>query len=100
MPTTLVLRLVKGSKLTKLEADTNFTNLRDTADGAVQSVVAGTNVTVDNTDPLNPVVNASGSALTAAAIAAALGLDSITTVGDTITLTKSGKVFIIELETP
>jgi hypothetical protein len=30
------------------------------ADSAVQSVVAGTNVTVDNTDPLNPIVNASG----------------------------------------
>ena len=30
------------------------------ADSAVQSVVAGTNVTVDNTDPQNPVVSASG----------------------------------------
>lgn len=30
------------------------------ADTAVQSVVAGTNVTVDDTDPLNPIVNASG----------------------------------------
>lgn len=30
-----------------------------TADSAIQSVVAGTNVTVDNTDPLNPVVSAS-----------------------------------------
>ena len=28
--------------------------------GGVQSVVAGTNVTVDNTDPLNPIVSASG----------------------------------------
>jgi Cu/Ag efflux protein CusF len=31
------------------------------ADSAIQSVVAGTNVTVDDTDPLNPVVSASGS---------------------------------------
>lgn len=30
------------------------------ADTAVQSVVAGSNVTVDNTDPRNPVVSASG----------------------------------------
>lgn len=30
------------------------------ADSAVQSVVAGSNVTVDNTDPRNPVVSASG----------------------------------------
>jgi hypothetical protein len=28
--------------------------------GGVQSVVAGTNVTVDNTDPANPIVSASG----------------------------------------
>jgi len=28
--------------------------------GAIQSIVAGTNVTVDNTDPLNPIVSASG----------------------------------------
>lgn len=28
--------------------------------GGIQSVVAGTNVTVDNTDPLNPVVSATG----------------------------------------
>ncbi len=31
-----------------------------TADSAVQSVVAGTNVTVDNTDPQNPVISATG----------------------------------------
>lgn len=30
------------------------------ADSAVQSIVAGTNVTVDNTDPQNPIVSASG----------------------------------------
>lgn len=34
------------------------------ADSAVQSVVAGTNVTVDNTDPQNPVVSASGGGAT------------------------------------
>lgn len=31
------------------------------ADSAVQSVVAGTNVSVDNTDPQNPIVSATGS---------------------------------------
>lgn len=30
------------------------------ATGVLESVVAGTNVTVDNTDPVNPVINASG----------------------------------------
>ena len=33
----------------------------DVSGGGVQSVVAGTNVTVDNTDPNNPIVNASSS---------------------------------------
>ena len=31
------------------------------ADSALQSVVAGTGVTIDNTDPQNPVINSSGS---------------------------------------
>jgi hypothetical protein len=33
------------------------------ADGVVQSVVAGTNVTVDATDPANPIVSASGGSI-------------------------------------
>jgi len=32
------------------------------ADGVVQTVVGGTNVTVDSSDPANPIVNASGGA--------------------------------------
>lgn len=32
----------------------------DLADSAVQSVVAGTNITIDNTDPQNPIISASG----------------------------------------
>lgn len=32
----------------------------DGADGVVQTIVAGTNVTIDSTDPANPIVNASG----------------------------------------
>ena len=34
--------------------------LKNTAVGGIQSIVAGTNVTIDNTDPLNPVVNSTG----------------------------------------
>jgi hypothetical protein len=30
--------------------------------GGIQSIVAGTNIAVDNTDPLNPIVSATGSA--------------------------------------
>lgn len=39
------------------KTNANFTELYD---GKIDSVVAGTNVTVDNTDPLNPIVNATG----------------------------------------
>lgn len=35
----------------------------DKADSAVQSIVAGTNVTIDNTDPQNPVINATAGAV-------------------------------------
>ncbi len=33
---------------------------QDGADGVVQSIVAGTNITVDNTDPQRPIINATG----------------------------------------
>lgn len=48
---------------TTVEANNNFIDCRDwlTLEGTgVQSVVAGTNVTVDNTDPQNPIVSATG----------------------------------------
>ena len=38
----------------------NFTGTVTGIDTGVQSVVAGTNVTVDNTDPANPIVSAAG----------------------------------------
>lgn len=46
----------------------------DKADTAVQTVVAGTNVTVDSTDPLNPIVSA---ALPAGAVASVTAGDGI-----------------------
>lgn len=42
--------------------------------GGVSSVVAGTNVTVDNTDPANPIVSATGEA---AGLVAGTGLNSM-----------------------
>jgi|GWRWMinimDraft_5_1066013.scaffolds.fasta_scaffold01192_2 hypothetical protein len=39
------------------KSNSNFTELYDEK---LTSVVAGTNVTIDNTDPLNPIINASG----------------------------------------
>lgn len=38
------------------------------ADGVVQSIVAGTNITVDSTDPANPIVSASGGGGTGATV--------------------------------
>lgn len=41
--------------------DVNIINLEVNESGSgIQSIVAGTNVTVDDTDPLNPIVSASG----------------------------------------
>ena len=36
------------------------TGLQTALDGKLNSVVAGTNVTIDNTDPRNPIINATG----------------------------------------
>ena len=44
-------------------------------DAGIQSVVAGTNVTVDNTDPLNPIVSATGGG--AAGLVSGTGSDSM-----------------------
>ena len=38
-----------------------YCKVKNTAIGGIQSIVAGTNVTIDNTDPLNPVVSSTGS---------------------------------------
>jgi hypothetical protein len=43
-----------------LLGDGSTTSLAAIGDGGIQSIVAGTNVTVDNTDPQNPVVSSSG----------------------------------------
>jgi len=48
----------------------------DGTDGVVQSVVAGTNVTVDNTDPANPIVNSSATLSLPAAVEEVEGADS------------------------
>jgi hypothetical protein len=40
------------------------TNGLDGADGVVQAIVAGTNITVDATDPANPIISSSGGSYT------------------------------------
>jgi hypothetical protein len=57
------------------KTNANFTELYD---GKIDSVVAGTNVTVDNTDPLNPIVSATGGG-------GSQNLQQVTDVGDTTT---------------
>lgn len=58
--TTVAARQAVGADGTSLVADNaQTTGLK--YENRVKSVVAGSNVTVDNTDPLNPVVAASGS---------------------------------------
>lgn len=61
----------------------------------VQSVVAGTNVTVDNTDPANPIVSATGGG-GAAGLVAGTGTDSMKSSDDltTIPSTASGNTSI------
>jgi hypothetical protein len=51
-----------GTDSASFTGDLDLTNATVTGlpDAGVQSVVAGTNVTVDNTDPANPIVNAIG----------------------------------------
>lgn len=53
----------QDNRITIVEGDiTNINNELDDIKNTphIESVVAGTNVTVDNTDPLNPIVSASG----------------------------------------
>ncbi len=55
---------LKNGQTTINYTESRFENLRDylnREDSGVQSVVAGTNVTVNNTDPLNPIVSATGA---------------------------------------
>jgi len=56
----------------------------DGTDGVVQSIVAGTGVTVDNTDPANPIVNAAGGA--AGLISGGTGLGSMKNADDLVAI--------------
>lgn len=56
------------------KTNANFTELYD---GKIDSVVAGTNVTIDNTDPLNPIVSATGGG-------GSQNLQQVTDIGNTV----------------
>lgn len=64
--TPIVLEKTNGAYTLSLDANSLSSTFATAAQGAladsaVQSVIAGSNVTVDNTDPRNPVVSASAS---------------------------------------
>lgn len=86
MPTTIVLRSVKGSKLTKDEVDTNFTNLKTTADAAATATA------------LTAEAAARAAGDTKASILAALGIDAFDVTADDVTITKGGKSITLPLE--
>lgn len=69
---------VEADELATVATTGNYDDLINTPSPGIQSVVAGTNVTVDNTDPLNPIVNASGGG-------GGGGLESVV-AGDNITV--------------
>jgi hypothetical protein len=64
------------------------------ASGSVRSVVAGTNVSVDDTDPQNPVVSSTGSG---GGYASLTGPGETTTPGD---LTQAGNLIIGSVASP
>lgn len=55
----LIEDIVKG-EIKKIPKPMVYMGARGSTSSGVQSVVAGTNVTVDNTDPANPIVSATG----------------------------------------
>jgi hypothetical protein len=59
IPVTGVQSVVAGTNVTVNNVDPLNPIVNSLPDG-VQSIVAGTNVTVNNTDPANPIVNATG----------------------------------------
>lgn len=70
----------QAGKFPKVKATEDGLEFADVATGGVQSVVAGTNVTVDDTDPANPIVSATGGlngTLTATRIPHATGTNTL-----------------------
>lgn len=72
LPTVFIETVVAGTDITVDATDPNNPIISSTATGGqVDTIVAGTNVTIDATDPVNPIVNATGG-----------GASPLTTKGD------------------
>ena len=72
------------------KSNSNFTELYDEK---LTSIVAGTNVTIDDTDPLNPIINASGGGGGSQTLAQTLVLGN-TTEGEDISISNGDKVLL------
>lgn len=64
----------KGTMLYREWPDVIISDAATSGTPGIQSIVAGTNVTVDDTDPLNPVVSATGGGGTVETIVAGAGI--------------------------
>jgi hypothetical protein len=62
MSTTIDINVTPTIQEVTINTVDNITviNVNTVSGGGIQSIVAGTNVTVDNTDPLNPIINSTG----------------------------------------
>lgn len=58
----VVINVTKVEEVVTINATPNVTQIlvNTNSGGGIQSVVAGTNITIDDTDPLNPIISASG----------------------------------------
>lgn len=86
----------KGTNLYREWPDVIISDSATSGTPGIQSVVAGTNVTVDDTDPLNPVVSATGGGSdrrTVTAVASSSGIVTLDySLGDYFTLELSEDV--------
>lgn len=69
------------------KTEANFTELYE---GKLESIQAGTNVTIDDADPLNPIVNASGGGGTVDSVVAGTGISVDSTDPANPVVTNSG----------
>ena len=91
---------IKGSN--NPSASNVFATIADTGGGGgggqVDSVVAGTNITVDNTDPINPIISASGGGGgTSPSLRNATATDTFSAASETIKCTAN--TFTVNLPT-
>jgi hypothetical protein len=73
--------------------DKDYTGIADITD--IPTIQAGTNISIDNTDPLNPIINASGSGGSGIPHATASGTDTYTATITGVTAYNDADAFLI-----